>query len=138
MKYYKETVLPRMKTDKDFRDKMNLKQNERARKHRRKYSEKRMIASREIYWRDNGIKNADGSVFKWHDYLNLKILASNKCQICGSLTPGKRDWSADHNHDTGIIRGLLCCACNRALGLMRDNKTIVEKALRYLRGESND
>jgi len=40
----------------------------------------------------------------------------------------------DHNHTTGSIRGLLCNTCNRALGLMGDDPSIFEAALRYLLG----
>ncbi len=43
-----------------------------------------------------------------------------------------RDLCVDHDHITGKIRGLLCGACNKALGLLRDDTDTVENALRYL------
>ena len=39
----------------------------------------------------------------------------------------------DHCHTTGKVRGLLCGRCNRALGLFRENPTIVQAAVDYLK-----
>lgn len=61
-----------------------------------------------------------------------------KCAICGSTenaTGGSRtDWnfSVDHCHNTGQIRGLLCNNCNRALGLFKDSKELLKNAISYL------
>lgn len=38
----------------------------------------------------------------------------------------------DHDHKTGKVRGLLCHNCNRALGLLKDNKEIIQNCLSYL------
>ena len=38
----------------------------------------------------------------------------------------------DHDHKFGKIRGLLCNACNKGLGLFRDSIDILESAKRYL------
>lgn len=38
----------------------------------------------------------------------------------------------DHNHKTGNIRGLLCNACNKALGLFKEDISILQKAKDYL------
>lgn len=38
----------------------------------------------------------------------------------------------DHDHATGIVRGLLCSRCNTALGLLRDNPAILTLARLYL------
>ena len=55
------------------------------------------------------------------------------CAICGKHeTKLNRKLSVDHDHETGIIRGLLCYKCNTALGLFGDNIEILKQALNYL------
>ena len=64
-----------------------------------------------------------------------------KCAICKTADPkgrqsgrGKVDnFYVDHNHDTGEVRGLLCNACNRAIGNFQDDPSILENAVLYLR-----
>lgn len=41
----------------------------------------------------------------------------------------------DHDHSTGLIRGLLCKKCNFALGLLMDNIESIERAKMYLMKE---
>ena len=38
----------------------------------------------------------------------------------------------DHNHETGVFRGLLCHACNRGLGLLMENITTLQTLILYL------
>jgi hypothetical protein len=38
----------------------------------------------------------------------------------------------DHNHETGVFRGLLCHACNRALGMLKENITTLQTLILYL------
>lgn len=40
----------------------------------------------------------------------------------------------DHNHKTGVIRGLLCHNCNRGLGLFQDDPKQLRKAADYIEG----
>ncbi|MGV0076630.1 endonuclease VII domain-containing protein [Mycobacterium colombiense] len=59
------------------------------------------------------------------------------CAICGTELAGAgldRDApQLDHCHETGSPRGILCRLCNTALGNLRDDPELVEKALDYLR-----
>ncbi len=68
------------------------------------------------------------SLEEWQALYN----AQNKaCAICG--TP--RDMLAlhiDHNHQTGMVRGLLCHSCNVLIGLAREKIIILERAAVYL------
>lgn len=56
--------------------------------------------------------------------------------ICAPWTDydgsGKRELSTDHDHDTGIVRGVLCKHCNDLLGRIRDDPTYFRMMIRYL------
>jgi hypothetical protein len=41
--------------------------------------------------------------------------------------------SVDHDHETNKPRGLLCCACNRAMGLFQESILVFEAAIAYVR-----
>lgn len=62
-----------------------------------------------------------------------------KCDICGDKLvekEGRAYYTIDHCHRTGKNRGLLCHKCNRGIGFLNDDITIVEKAVQYLRKHS--
>ena len=56
-----------------------------------------------------------------------------RCAICGreECSTG-RNFSTDHDHTTGNVRGILCNDCNRALGLFQDSSTVLAAAYTYL------
>jgi len=37
---------------------------------------------------------------------------SKKCELCGTYA----DLAIDHNHETGVVRGVLCIPCNFKVG----------------------
>lgn len=54
----------------------------------------------------------------------------NRCLICENECS---KLYVDHNHNTGKVRGLLCRPCNSLLGFAKDNQTILQKAIDYLK-----
>ena len=74
------------------------------------------------------------------DYYCLWIAFHGKCCICDiNLTENKPKQGQsltsvciDHDHKTGNIRGLLCAACNKALGLIKDNPLVALRMKEYL------
>lgn len=66
-------------------------------------------------------------------YSSMLTAQGNKCAICKtSNIKLKKALCIDHQHSTGKIRGLLCIACNHALGLFKDNITVLHRAAEYL------
>lgn len=59
------------------------------------------------------------------------------CAICGvAAPPTSTGWHLDHCHASNVVRGILCQHCNVMLGNAKDNPAILEKAIRYLKGEA--
>lgn len=92
------------------------------------------IDSKNSAWKSVGVKNVDGSWFTCTDYEILLIQQNHQCKICGAVEPGngKKKMFVDHNHDTGIVRGLLCNPCNVGLGNFRDRIDLLRLAINYL------
>lgn len=60
-----------------------------------------------------------------------------KCAICSTSEPQGYNWHVDHCHNTGKVRGILCCNCNQALGLLKENTHSLEKMIGYIKQHSN-
>lgn len=71
------------------------------------------------------------------DYEHMLSGQGGGCGICGKLPTGRR-LVVDHCHATGRVRGLLCTACNKAIGALGDTTDGVERALLYLKGTRNE
>lgn len=74
------------------------------------------------------------------DYELLQIQQNNSCAICKMPETkfNKRlncffKLSVDHDHLTGKVRGLLCHNCNAGIGNLRDNISLLENAVSYLK-----
>ena len=69
------------------------------------------------------------------DYDDMCAEQNNSCGICGKhATEFTKRLSVDHDHDTGVVRGLLCSNCNAGIGLLGDNIEALERAITYLQG----
>jgi len=68
------------------------------------------------------------------DYYQLKASANSTCQTCGELEGNSKPTKlvVDHCHETGIVRGMICDRCNRALGLVGDNIKTLSNLISYL------
>ena len=69
--------------------------------------------------------------------IEAKLAAQgHACAICRTALLGharERDApQVDHDHDSGVIRDILCRNCNTALGNFKDDPATVGKALAYL------
>jgi hypothetical protein len=55
------------------------------------------------------------------------------CAICKKAEPARRRYAVDHDHRTGVVRGLLCTRCNNALGCFHDDPLLMDRAAQYIR-----
>lgn len=71
------------------------------------------------------------------EYTAKLIKQKGVCAICKSPDPaGKPTLSVDHCHNTKNVRGLLCARCNVGLGMFKDDITVIQSAIAYLRRTS--
>jgi Autographiviridae endonuclease VII len=73
------------------------------------------------------------------EYNEMLEAQGHCCAICGKadgtdLHAGDRtkQLGVDHDHRTGMVRGLLCNDCNRAIGQLKDSAAVVRKAADYM------
>lgn len=72
-------------------------------------------------------------------YYELLSKNGGKCPICGIDKPygeeymgPKRYFAVDHDHKTGVVRGVLCHRCNTGIGSFKDSIDSLKKAIEYL------
>lgn len=92
---------------------------------RKQYSKKRKRENRCFNLRNNYGISAD----EWDE----KFLSQGSCcDICGTQEAPSMGWHTDHNHETGLLRGILCYSCNVGLGNFKDSLEILAAAQQYL------
>lgn len=69
------------------------------------------------------------------EYESMRAAQGGCCAICGIDSESSlfKRLYVDHDHDTQIIRGLLCYRCNASLGQFGDNLKGLQKVLDYLK-----
>jgi hypothetical protein len=65
------------------------------------------------------------------EYERIFAYQGGGCAIC-RRPPGKTRLAVDHDHKTGLTRGLLCWHCNRALGGFHDDSRKLQIAAVYV------
>lgn len=67
------------------------------------------------------------------EYKRILKFQNNACAICKRPSSTMRMQPAvDHCHFSGLVRGLLCMTCNRALGKFQDSIIKLKAAVAYL------
>jgi hypothetical protein len=92
--------------------------------------------------RDTYLRRTYGITLEF--YRELLAYQGGKCFIC-HRKPGRIPLAVDHNHMTGEVRGLVCVrsakdpvsgrdfpACNRIIGMARDNPAFFRRGADYL------
>jgi hypothetical protein len=89
--------------------------------------------------RDENLKRLYG--IGLNEYNQMLDKQNGKCATCETTEPGGRKsgrgggtnvFVVDHCHTTGEVRGLLCHSCNRSMGLLGDNISVLEEMIKYI------
>jgi hypothetical protein len=83
------------------------------------------------YYQPDLRKNYNLSLSDWNKMFEKQNGCCAICHLHQSKLPSRL--CVDHCHTTGKVRGLLCTSCNMGLGHFRDDETILESAINYLR-----
>lgn len=99
----------------------------------KKWQSKNHKHIREYYWQKQNIKLSDNTLFTYEKYEEELLKCNNKCMICQKSQDDLKDFLVvDHDHTTGIYRGILCKICNLLLGKLKTNVLLVAKMNEYL------
>lgn len=94
--------------------------------HWREEKKRRKAAAHERYvQREYGLTEGE--------YQRLYVFQGGRCAICQRATGATRRLSVDHDHASGLVRGVLCRPCNTMLGHARDDEAFFQRAIDYLR-----
>lgn len=102
----------------------------------RRHPEKHRASMRK--WRENNPKSHRPGVLKrlygmtMPEYQVLLVSQAGRCAICTRPPTDDKLLHVDHNHVTGKVRGLLCQQCNHAIGLLQDDRAVIQQALNYV------
>ena len=107
--------------------KWQLDNPERARAKQREYLD---TGQKQIWDRQSYLKRKYGTTIAEYDRMFEEQYGV--CAICGEARPDERTLHVDHDHATGSVRGLLCFRCNNALGDLRDDLELFQRAADYL------
>lgn len=79
--------------------------------------------------KDRRLKRKYGITMK--EFLLFRKAQNNRCAICRKLF--RQTPHVDHDHKTGLFRGLLCFHCNVGIGMLKDSYALLESASKYIR-----
>ena len=65
------------------------------------------------------------------DWALMYEIQDGKCAICSCSIAEGTEVHVDHNHATGVVRGLLCGRCNSGLGLFLESPAALRSAAAY-------
>ena len=87
---------------------------------------------RKAFQRDYDLRRHYGmSLVEWEAMFEAQ---GRRCAICrdDNPTPVRAKWHTEHDHATGVVRGITCPDCNFLLRHCRENPAILMAAAEYL------
>ena len=106
-----------------------------------KYNKIKKNAHKRMWDSFNEEKRADYHLKKrykisFEDYKSIFYSQNGKCAICDKeiklLEKSYERAVVDHSHNSGEIRGLLCSACNKAIGIVKESTKTLANMIKYL------
>ena len=95
------------------------------------YVGEQRIAAHKARCRKNALRRKYGITEQ--DFDRILHDQGQVCAICGaSETEHAVKWHVDHDHNDGVVRGILCQRCNQAIGLLGENPQVASRAATYL------
>jgi hypothetical protein len=91
---------------------------------------KRRKENKQYFWLWNLAKKYNITL---EDYKFMSDIQEGVCAICKKKCLTGNKLAVDHCHKTGRVRGLLCTVCNTSLGGFKDNVSLLESAILYLK-----
>lgn len=68
------------------------------------------------------------------EYFDILKYQGGRCAICQRATGIRKRLSVDHDHASGVVRGICCGPCNRdVLGHLRDDPEAFLRGFNYLK-----
>ena len=100
-----------------------------TREWRRKHPEAALRQARNAW--DKVIQRKYGA-----NYNELFAHHAGRCAVCRKTSARASDsgrrFCIDHDHFTGVVRGLLCDSCNRFIGRIKDDPEVAKRLYKYL------
>lgn len=94
--------------------------------------------AKNLYW-SNKLKDSRREQrygISGEQYRAMLIAQNHQCKICDKDMTGQKI-CVEHNHSTNQVRGLVHDSCNRAIGLLQDDATILYRAAKYIEMDGN-
>jgi hypothetical protein len=118
--------------------KRKLAQTDGQKQKRRQYRKRKLLDIR-LYARERGrkedVKRKKRDQMLWSNYritlIQYEEMVDRQGGVCAVCCDAKAT-DVDHCHTTGVVRGILCHACNKGLGYFRDNPEKLAAAIAYL------
>jgi len=119
------------KQNKEYRDRPENKHRKRELSrvyYRRPGVRERVLAKSRKRRRTDHLKYKFGLTLD--DVIRMRRAQNDRCAICKEIF--EKTPHIDHDHQTRIVRGLLCSRCNTGLGMFREDRNFLMAAVRYL------
>lgn len=121
---YQERVKARYNTDQQFRSK------------RAQYLKEWIAKNPEFAKERQRVQALSRKGLTPKDYDALLEQQNDGCYLCGGRPSRTPYLHVDHDHKTGVVRGLLCDSCNLGLGKLQDSAEILTRAVAYLQRDT--